>query len=88
MVDSFISTSDMGDALLNFIGSADCKRIVDSLEDNKEGAFKAGAAIAVSVMLAKCPKYVGSKYKDESKESEESFAELIDQESADASNSK
>lgn len=82
MVDSFICTSDMGDALLSFIGSDDYKRIVNSINSDKESAFAAGVAVAVSVMLVRCPKYVGRKYNDVATEEEEALRELREQNSS------
>ena len=82
MVDSFICTSDIGDALLTFIGSDDYKRIVNSINDDKESAFGAGVAIAVSIMLARCPKYVGRRYRDVATEEKKLLQELTEQKSS------
>ena len=79
MVDSFISTSDMGKAILEFVESEQCQRIINTIEDNKVSAFKAGAAIAVSVMLSACPKYVGRRYSEEEPDSAESLQNLEEQ---------
>jgi len=57
--DQFINTYDMGNTILEYIGSEDYEKAVASTQDSGRAGFMAGVAMAVCVIMARCKKYYG-----------------------------
>ena len=55
----FVKTEDVGRVLLEYIGSEDYLKAVDSIQDSGKAAFMSGIGMAGCLIMARCPKYYG-----------------------------
>lgn len=57
----FFETGDILNALLQFLGTEDFKKMVSSIDNTtKESVFKAGLMLAPSIIFAYCRKFYGT----------------------------
>lgn len=60
MDSSFVRIEDFGRVLLEYIGSEDYLKAVDSIQDSGKAAFMGGLGMAGCLIMARCRKYYGS----------------------------
>ena len=65
MEDTFIRTADVGKVLLEYIGSEDYLKAVESIQDSGKSAFMGGIGMAGCVIMARCHKYYAKSVDDE-----------------------
>ena len=56
---TFVKTEDVGRVLLEYIGSEDYLKAVDSIQDSGKAAFMGGIGMAGCLIMARFPKYYG-----------------------------
>lgn len=65
MEETFVSTRDVGKVLLEYIGSEDYLKAVDSIQDSGKAAFMGGIGMAGCLIMSKCMKYYAREREDD-----------------------
>lgn len=64
-IGTFVSITDVGKVLMEFIGSEEFDNIVKNLENNPKNIFMGAIGVAGCLIMSKCPKYSGYEKKIE-----------------------
>ena len=57
MEETFVRTTDVGRVLLEYIGSEDYLKAIDSIQDSGKAAFMGGIGMAGCLIMSRCTKY-------------------------------
>ena len=74
--EQYVNIKDIGKVLLEYIGSEDYLKAVDSIQDSGKAAFMGGLGMAGCLIFARCPKHLGS-IEEVEKESEVSKEPIV-----------
>ena len=64
-IGTFVSITDVGKVLMEFIGSEEFDNIVKNLDNNPKNIFMGAMGMAGCLIMSKCPKYSGYEKKIE-----------------------
>lgn len=64
-IGTFVSITDVGKVLMEFIGSEEFDNIVKNLDNNPKNIFMGAIGVAGCLIMSKCPKYSGYEKKIE-----------------------
>ena len=64
MEETFVRTTDVGKILLEYIGSEEYLKAVESIQDSGKAAFMGGIGMAGCLIMSRCQKYYAKADKE------------------------
>lgn len=65
MEETFVRITEIGEILLDYIGSEEYLKAVESIQDSGKAAFMSGIGMAGCLIMSRCQKYYGKADKEE-----------------------
>lgn len=63
-MEEFVSTTEIGKILLEYIGSEEYLKAVESIQDSGKAAFMSGIGMAGCLIMSRCQKYYAETDKE------------------------